>query len=789
PAPCECEICQTQYRPVFKQRFYEHGYARTLTDVEAEEKLANYVTQANLDREAIHATLQQHGNAISTWWRTRRRSGREAILRKVAPNSQIRRKPCLTTNLKGQNFMLETQADRLRNRQHFLLPYLNIPTLASHPATMIGLAEARTISSLEEWAPFDNEQLTLYWECGWVDLEYNAGCVMLYGQSYGALRKWERSVAHRCDAIGFPRASLLIEAQATLMSILRRILEQVVELLPVDSQVGMEKMTRYLHDAWTSPQAHLSWSSYVHQPFMPAPKLDLDASLVEVQARRDNVGDQLWLLQTEPAYFRRYIGLVRQLPGSEMLYSQNAMKEITLAEIKAMVEMYWFWQGILVELEHTRHMYRVFRDHIAPGSPLPPKVNFALGALEALLVQGIDKRGKQLQALLRARPAFYHMYHHSRSSKTEMISSLKDSPNKPNPADAYKTDRLWWCLGNLLGEPRTPTRIPHTVVLGLLDDHLQIADQKEIRKIDGILLERLSDYATMHEIWEGIRLHRPSYTERTMHDCKNSDDRSGWRRVRLAIPEFGALGDVTKALNNFDKTKAPAGGKNYQWLTVFDANHDMLKTFWASMHELFKTWHARCGFSEEDTANSLQVLGLWKSEDYHERLASKRQTVLSDISKRKTLADNDVFLPMPFTDTSNPNTQIVERKSKTKTRGETSNSSEAKKDESTTMPEPSIQYIGVPKSAIKVFRRMFPVELQERSAEVDWKDFVGAMCNAGFAARSGGGSIMIFEQDQGKIIFHRPHPDSTIDAIMLQSMGRRMNKWFGWTRESFVLAD
>ena len=44
------------------------------------------------------------------------------------------------------------------------------------------------------------------------------------------------------------------------------------------------------------------------------------------------------------------------------------------------------------------------------------------------------------------------------------------------------------------------------------------------------------------------------------------------------------------------------------------------------------------------------------------------------------------------------------------------------------------------------------------------------------------------DEKNGKssIIFHRPHPDPTIDPIMLRTMGKRVRKWFGWEVESFV---
>ncbi|CAO2649991.1 Nn.00g012830.m01.CDS01 [Neocucurbitaria sp. VM-36] len=96
----------------------------------------------------------------------------------------------------------------------------------------------------------------------------------------------------------------------------------------------------------------------------------------------------------------------------------------------------------------------------------------------------------------------------------------------------------------------------------------------------------------------------------------------------------------------------------------------------------------------------------------------------------------------------------------------------------------------LPKRSYATFRYMYPIASEERQKHVEWETFVVSMADAGFTARNGGGSIVTFEDENGggKIIFHRPHPEPTIDPVMLQSMGRRMNKWFDWTRETFALA-
>ncbi|KAF2684520.1 hypothetical protein K458DRAFT_418090 [Lentithecium fluviatile CBS 122367] len=46
--------------------------------------------------------------------------------------------------------------------------------------------------------------------------------------------------------------------------------------------------------------------------------------------------------------------------------------------------------------------------------------------------------------------------------------------------------------------------------------------------------------------------------------------------------------------------------------------------------------------------------------------------------------------------------------------------------------------------------------------------------------------MVVFEKDDGRIVFHKPHPVAKIDPAMFQAMGRRMNRWFGWCRQMFI---
>jgi HicA toxin of bacterial toxin-antitoxin, len=108
-------------------------------------------------------------------------------------------------------------------------------------------------------------------------------------------------------------------------------------------------------------------------------------------------------------------------------------------------------------------------------------------------------------------------------------------------------------------------------------------------------------------------------------------------------------------------------------------------------------------------------------------------------------------------------------------------------------PEQAEEKVTVKEKALATFRALFP-QGDGGLKCVTWDSFINAMGKVGFEARRSGGSAVMFEPNgeskwfgKGKIVIHRPHPNSDIDQVMLLSIGKRMKKWFGWNRESFAL--
>ncbi|KAL8792249.1 MAG: hypothetical protein Q9195_005128 [Heterodermia aff. obscurata] len=104
-----------------------------------------------------------------------------------------------------------------------------------------------------------------------------------------------------------------------------------------------------------------------------------------------------------------------------------------------------------------------------------------------------------------------------------------------------------------------------------------------------------------------------------------------------------------------------------------------------------------------------------------------------------------------------------------------------------TQKEPKI---AVSKRAMKTFSTLFFDDSHEAPpGELPWTEFLHAMASAGFSSQKLNGSAWIFEPTNDmlrrSIIFHEPHPIPKIRYITARGLGRRLNRAYGWTLETF----
>ncbi|KAK5123146.1 hypothetical protein LTR85_003344 [Meristemomyces frigidus] len=134
---------------------------------------------------------------------------------------------------------------------------------------------------------------------------------------------------------------------------------------------------------------------------------------------------------------------------------------------------------------------------------------------------------------------------------------------------------------------------------------------------------------------------------------------------------------------------------------------------------------------------------------------------------------------------------VPQRKSKVKTRPPTANdgATSITGTEMTLEDDRPSQHtrarIAVEAESLALFGRMYSLQSGPEGT-VRWEALVGALTDAGLTAVHGGGSATTLkDKEKGSVVLHKPHPEPTVNMVMLRSTGKRLAKWFGWDADTF----
>jgi hypothetical protein len=236
---------------------------------------------------------------------------------------------------------------------------MSIAIMKANPSVLLGLLHHGVYDSPAEWAPFDNHQFAQAWCRGRFNLEYcGKYCVVMHGVDYGKLVPWDKEAAERCDIVGYPRVLLIIEAQALMFSRLRAVVDLILEGVNHDTPGASNKWQEMIRAGSKQSNNIELWSDYVNQPFSAPPKFDVDCYCSIAEARMQAAQDHLWLLQTDPSYFRRFI---RALAVGEV-YKTVWRPTLIAKELRLAVEDYLLWRALHAEWSCVRDHYRRLRD-------------------------------------------------------------------------------------------------------------------------------------------------------------------------------------------------------------------------------------------------------------------------------------------------------------------------------------------------------------------------------------------------------------------------------------------
>ncbi|KAK1447720.1 hypothetical protein CMEL01_09559 [Colletotrichum melonis] len=384
------------------------------------EQPSTYVKALQESRKHITNRLGSHADLLMSRWRKRSQEKRRELLHKAVPELEE-------------------------------LQYIN----------------SRYVYSDEKFR-YGERTMELSWAFGYFDVEFSAKCVVMSGPRYGDVVDWDAQRAHSGYTLGFPRARLLLEAQAFLMDTLSRITDKILEgANAAGASAKTDKWRDLTSIGFRHPGETELWSPYTNPAFSRPPKLNMGYMISMAQTRKEEAIDHLIDLQCDPAYLRRHI---------KGLFSNTLFRVLDTEDATMMVA----------------------RTH--PGQPIPPKYDRALGALELLLVNQALERIRRFKSLMPWSPG--QAKHYSLSKRPgvplERVARGLSRDSNPNTKKARENDPLDWCLHQMMGKPDDYKHFDHAMIFAMIDDHLVKNNRKEAARIDEFLMREMADISALH---------------------------------------------------------------------------------------------------------------------------------------------------------------------------------------------------------------------------------------------------------------------------------------------------
>ncbi|KAE9964141.1 hypothetical protein BLS_008598 [Venturia inaequalis] len=786
-----CSDCQDSFYTNAEQKnhYPRFTYRGEVSRDEATRIATEYTQNAQRDRDALSKLLRDHGDLLVSRWKKKNPVKRVAILTAASP--ELNQDDWVYSLYDRLTECWEAARDPVARTQ-LLLPWLTLSTLKTNPNALFALLHYRSAFAPHEWAPYDNTQLNLSWSLAHFDLQFTTLCVVMHGPGYGReIVNFDLDAIHRQDIIGFPRARLILEAQAYLMRFLRNTAEAI--LATVDQPTGSKNWLAVSGAGLGHAGGELGYrSTYAHQAYTRPPSFEASKLLSICEVQMNALEDHLSFLQTNPQYMKRHVQIIRQGKLYELMRNDQKGRMLFNALIKE-VMTYWRWKWLKAECQHVKSLQDRFRDSICQGQSLPAMYDKALGALELFLANLVNWRADDLGMQLSERPGFSSYY---TFTAKEGGAKLVANPNSQlSLTELYEQDPLFWCLIQLTANMKSPDHHDRGHLFAFLEQHLLTCRAEDRKRVDVEIRRTVSDLMAYFEILMNVRLHRPLHRVTDLSDImtakdRTAQDRGAWKGWSVLYERpSSSTSDRQRVMGNklFEKmtSSSPYPLDKIMRLEHAKSTRACLEHFWGETRKIAKIIFQGTRFTAAEIASLIEVISANLAPEYLNEVRLEESRLLG--TPKPISRPLELRTERDMSHTEAKNSSATPTKQKPNVIGPKLPEAQEIVAAATDIETPQ-KVIAVSKRSLQILRLMYPTDAKEMTKGIDWATFVRTMADTGFVARDAGSSVVSFEnQEGGRIIFDKPDPDADVDADSLQIMAWRMRKWFGWGREGFVL--
>ncbi|KAI4847432.1 hypothetical protein E4T44_04516 [Aureobasidium sp. EXF-8845] len=804
----ECSVCMPQYFPA----------SHTFTDEQARAVLKSTVDTIKNDLAFLRDSVARHADFLVSRWKKKSREKRSTFLKthtqlfekrwgavhlldRVGPLERTYTGPqkipkvrTIRTPEGGYAITLELHTEQslsdanLRDetlasyRDSWFLPYLDVETLSEDPTLLLSMLHHRSSSEPEKWLTFDNANIVFVGHFSIMSSTFNRNCVVMQGPDYGKLVPWNAEQAHRWEIVGFTKAHVLLVAQRTMYNLLSKCVKGLLTESTIPPELRLNhKWDSMIASDFSRFKADFPWSTDFVKPFSAPQRFDAREISDLITSRHRVVLDELELLQTDPQYIQSLVKELRACLFFETWRVKDLMPwlvDYIFAETMYREE---YWRQLAAESEQMMRFSDIFRKH--PFVQTKQDFDRAVFIVQDLCIETFAVFEPQVRAGLVIQRGF------ERNFEFEGNASVESTNRSFSMKDCFPNDLLHWSMSTLGYDEHRPFTMDPWFNFAIID-HLCRNDSKEAARVSQTMLDRISDMSILSEMISSIRQdmtrNRSVDTQVAEVFANHTTSPQDWIK-KINAGHGKALGDLLgpDLQQLCQEFPWPRGKQDLKWLKEATAARACLDKFWARFRDLWTNKLKEAKVSQRLIDEDIQVLSATSTARYQQEMKCEEQDIQAKVNaqhdKSNYAAPSEV---QKVWGKENESQHELDVRSRLKIAHST---------ESVHASETSVIIKDLVKPEnLPVFHHMFPIRGAESQRSFSWQQFLGAMVDTGFTIVQSQGSAVTLKlenhTDRGvnAIVLHRPHPRPIVNPVMLKRIAKRMQKWFGWQRETFV---
>lgn len=778
---------------VLKEKYPTFLWPKVCDFTELKEEASVRVLKIWEDWNRLRGILERHENTLRRRWTKKTAEQRKKVLLTAWPDIPVSHRPDMQA-LHRETAKQREEATRFRDV--FLFPYVNLEDLAQARPLLL-LLNSRGHNQPHKFAANELKSARVGLSSGAISQRFLYGYKMIFEdqntpQTYGQLCSSTKDTTSGGMEPG--EGIIVLEVQQRLLRFLERCTELILHDLPLhDMTIPVQLPAPF--------DENPGWASLTRTraeaPYRLPDACEFGRLQEFIHAKCAEAMDHMWLLREDPGYFQ---GVMYEWSEhrNEVAFSAEGKRPTIAGEVivweKATRDALIFayrnllnWNMALGEFSKlwaigTKDCMPLHNNKSIVESSRIEYAHFSYLLTQMRIWLLIDLR----TGILASPPLRADYTRVPGGSNTTDIRFTRGCL-KPRDSLLDLIDALtdWtmvsrWGLHNLLDE---------------LERVLQ-SDKKQRERISPWVAHILSDLTVIAELERQMSLYQPDLLVKIVDEGLTEDlmEREYTKRTLIIIGVVHGfrIMPFTMGSSVLRKCCYPSDKQRTAQRTREMINAETkLDAFWTKIDKHFV---AKAGANLHEVTRILFPNAEWARD--LQRTPEWSQPALTPIQGRTLReASCEAFSALDLenrtqitisTDTATPT------KAKIKTRRQATDSAEAAVEAPVPAPSITPPTISVHKRAYKTFTTLFhTTDTDDMPGEISWADFLQAMSSVGFAVSKLDGSAWMFKpQDevQRGIIFHEPHPHSKIPLIMARRHGRRLQRAYGWTAETFVRA-